>query len=256
MRRNVVFAVLVASLAIAASSPAAGQRWSWPEKPENLQVLGPEVAGQRLRQVMTGFTRALGVRCSHCHVGEEGQPLSAYDFPSDANPNKDRAREMLRMLTSINGHLAKIEPSGSERVNMWCHTCHRGRPRPTTLEEELRAAHAAGGAAAMAAKYGELREQFHGRGTLDFGERSLNALGYELLGAGDVAGALVAFRKNAEQFPASGNVWDSLAEAYLADGQRELAEIYYRKALELDPTNENALEKLRELRIAIEPAKP
>ncbi len=54
---------------------------------------------------MKGFTRALGVRCSHCHVG--GNPLSTYDFASDENPNKGRAREMLRMLNSINEHLQK-----------------------------------------------------------------------------------------------------------------------------------------------------
>ena len=33
--------------------------------------------------VMPGFTRALGVRCSYCHVGEEGESLSTYDFASD-----------------------------------------------------------------------------------------------------------------------------------------------------------------------------
>ena len=255
MRSAAVVPSLVLAV-LAGASVAAAQSWSWPEKPENLKVLGPEIAGQRLRQVMTGFTRALGVRCSHCHVGKEGEPLSTYDFVSDENPNKERAREMLRLLGSVNGHLAKIEPSGAERVNMWCHTCHRGRPRPTTLEEELRDAYRAGGAAAMSAKYAELRERFYGRGALDFDERSLNQLGYDLLGAGDQEGAIAAFRLNADQFPGSGNVFDSLAEAYLASGRRELAEIYYRKALELDPENENALAKLRELRGGIEPAKP
>ena len=86
---------------------------------------------------MIGFTRALGVRCSYCHKGEEGKPLSAYDFASDDNPNKNRAREMYRMLGDINDHLKKIEPSGDKRGNMWCHTCHHGRPRPMTLDEEL-----------------------------------------------------------------------------------------------------------------------
>ncbi|MCH8836510.1 MAG: hypothetical protein IIA60_01780 [Candidatus Marinimicrobia bacterium] len=70
----------------------AQDQWSWPEKPENIQVLSKDWPGSRLRPVMTGFTRALGVGCAHCHVGEAGKPLSTYDFPSDANPNKDRAR--------------------------------------------------------------------------------------------------------------------------------------------------------------------
>ena len=89
------------------SFPVQAQQWSWPEKPQNLQVLPSDWPGSRLSAPMRGFTRALGVRCSYCHDGEEGQPLSAYDFASDANPNKDRAREMLRMLGSINGHQKK-----------------------------------------------------------------------------------------------------------------------------------------------------
>src|SRR5215469_2763158 len=113
------------------------ESWSWPEKPKNLQVLPKDWPGSRLQPVMIGFTGALGVRCPYCHKGEEGKPLSTFDFASDENPNKDRAREMLRMLGTINDRLQKIQPSGDQRVNMWCHTCHRGRPRPTTLEEEL-----------------------------------------------------------------------------------------------------------------------
>jgi len=243
-----------ASLALSLALPAVGQEWSWPEEPKNLKVFPPEMKGERLRAPMVGFTRALGVRCSHCHVGEEGKPLSTYDFASDENPNKERAREMLRMLQSINDHLKKIEPSGAQRVNMWCTTCHRGRPRPTSLSEEMREAYDAGGAAAMTARYRELREKYYGAGTLDFGEGGLNSFGYQLLRGGDTAGALAAFRLNVDEHPDSGNVWDSLAEAYLASGQRELAEIYYGKSLELDPGNENALAKLRELRSTVEPA--
>ena len=66
---------------------------------------------------MRGFSRALGVRCQYCHVGEEGQPLSEFDFASDDNPNKDRAREMLRMLGTVNDHLDKIERSGDQAVH-------------------------------------------------------------------------------------------------------------------------------------------
>jgi tetratricopeptide (TPR) repeat protein len=196
---------------------------------------------------MTGFTRALGVRCSHCHVGEEGQPLSSYDFASDGNPMKATARRMLQMLGDINGHLAKIEPSGLERVNMWCHTCHRGQPRPLTLGEALTEVYRADGLEAAVARFRELRQRYYGTATYDFSERSLNGLGYELLEAGEGEAAIAILRLNTEQYPESGNVWDSLAEAYLRAGRSEVAEVYYRKALELDPDNANAVAKLREL---------
>src|SRR5262245_23208203 len=196
---------------------------------------------------MTGFTRALGVRCSYCHVGEEGKPLSSYDFASDANKNKDRAREMLRMLGDINDHLKKIEPSGDQRVNMWCHTCHQGRPRPMTLEEELGEVYRKSGATAAVERYKALRTKYDNRGAYDFGEGPLNTLAYDLLAKKDFEGALTIFRLNASTFPVSANVWDSMAEGYAAAGRKELAEIYYRKSLELDPENKNALGKLREL---------
>jgi len=239
-----LLAILLFGLTVVAT---AQERWQWPEHPKNLQVLPKDMTGEQLRPVMIGFTRALGVRCAHCHVGKEGEPLSTYDFPADDNPNKNRAREMLRMLKDINAHLAKIEPSAPVRVNMWCGTCHRGRPRPTTLVEELRAAYTDGGAGAAIAHYKQLRDRYYGRGTVDFSERPLNEFGYELLGKDDVDGAIAMLRLNAEQFPQSGNVWDSLAEAYLKAGRTELATIYYRKSLELDPDNENALAQLKKL---------
>ena len=96
------------ALLLAACLPASAwsqDDWKWPEKPKNLQVMPKEWTGKKLSPVMRGFTAALGVRCTHCHVGEEGKPLSTFDFASDANPNKDRAREMYRMLGDINEHL-------------------------------------------------------------------------------------------------------------------------------------------------------
>ena len=236
------------ALALAAPAVATAQEWSWPERAENLKVLPADFPPERLSAVMRGFTRALGVRCTYCHVGEEGQPLSTFDFASDENPKKDIARTMLRMLGVINDTLATIDPSGPKRVNMWCHTCHRGRPRPTTLDEELAEIHAEEGIDATVAAYRELRERFYGRGAFDFGENSLNMFGYALLEEGRAQDAVEIFRLNVEHFPESANAWDSLGEGYLAAGDRTQAESAYAKSLELNPQNENAREKLSEIR--------
>ncbi len=184
--------ISLAFLAVVFSATSLGQQdqWSWPEKPKNLQVLNKDWPGSRLRPVMTGFTRALGVRCSYCHLGEEGKPLSTYDFASDQNPNKDRAREMLRMLGSINDHLKKIEPSGDKRVNMWCNTCHRGRPRPMTLEEELGEQYRLKGVDIALSHYQDLKKNYAEKGAYDFSERSLNNFGYEVLEKKDTAAAI------------------------------------------------------------------
>jgi len=227
---------------------AAQTSWSWPEKPENLQVLPEDWPGSRLRPGMTGFSRALGVRCSYCHVGDEGASLSSYDFASDDNPNKERAREMLRMLGSINDHLKNIEPSGDQPVNMWCHTCHRGRPRPMTLEEELGEKYRLEGLEPALAHYSELKERFFGAGAYNFGENALNAFGYQVLQNEDVEGAITVFSLNTEKFPDSPNVWDSLAEAYLAAGDSENARRYYSKSIELNPRNQNTIDMLEKLK--------
>ena len=245
-------AIGLASIAVIAMTltlySEAQEPWSWPEKPKNLQVLPKDWPGSRLQAPMQGFSRALGVRCSYCHVGEEGQPLSTYDFASDENPNKDRAREMLRMLGSVNNHLRKLKPSGDQRVNMWCHTCHRGRPRPMTLGEELGETYRAKGLDAALAHYADLKKNFYGKGAYDFGESALNELGYAMLRKGDSAGAIGILARNAEQFPKSANTWDSLAEAHMKAGHKKLAEQYYQKSLKLDPQNQNAKEMLKKLK--------
>jgi tetratricopeptide (TPR) repeat protein len=245
----------VTSFAILLSVPARAQdKWSWPEKPTNLQVMPKDWPGSRLQPVMTGFTSSLGVRCSYCHKGEEGKPLSTYDFASDENPNKDRAREMWRMLGDINNHLKKIQPSGDTRVNMWCHTCHHGRPRPLTLSEELAEQYRTKGIQAVLDHYADLKNKFYGRGSYDFGEAELNGLGYVILEK-DAAGAVQVFKLNADVFPQSGNVWDSLGEAYLKAGDLKNSEDSYKRSLALDPTNENAKAELKKIREAMEKPK-
>lgn len=235
------------ALLLYAVSPALAQQWSWPEEPENLQVL-EGFSGRQLAPVMRGFTAALGVRCSYCHAGEEGEPLSTYDFPSDDKRTKETARTMLGMPSDINDTLERIERSGDQAVNMWCHTCHRGRPRPMTIKEELGETYRAEGIEAALARYDELREEFHGRGAYDFGEAGLNNFGYALLREGDVDGAVLVFEKNVELFPESSNLYDSLGEGFMERGDTELAITNYERSLELEPRNRNAVEKLKELR--------
>jgi tetratricopeptide (TPR) repeat protein len=237
---NAALALLIAA------SAANAQDWQWPENPKNLKVL-EGFDGKKLSPVMRGFTRALGVRCTYCHVGEEGKPLSTYDFVSDANPNKDRARGMLRMLGSINDQLKAIPASGERRVNMWCHTCHAGRARPFTLEEELHETFNKSGLQPTLARYRALREKYYGKAGYDFSERSLTSFGSDLLREGSTDAAIEIFRLNAAEHPQSTLVWDNLAEGYLKAGKPRLAAIFYRKALELEPENENAMAKLKEI---------
>ncbi len=79
-------------------------------------------------------------------------------------------------------------------------------------------------------------------------ESQLNSLGYRLLGMKKVKEAIEIFKLNVQAYPASANVYDSLGEAYMINGDKELAIKNYQKVVELNPQNTNAVETLKKLR--------
>lgn len=78
-------------------------------------------------------------------------------------------------------------------------------------------------------------------------ENALNIVGYMLLKEGKVDAALEIFKHNAATYPDNTNLHDSLAEAYAVKGDLQNAITHYKKSLQLDPINANALEILRHL---------
>ena len=71
-------------------------------------------------------------------------------------------------------------------------------------------------------------------------ERAINDLGYKLLRMKKLKEAIEIFKLNVETYPKSANTYDSLAEAYTANGNMKLAIENYKKALEVDPKYPNA----------------
>jgi glyoxylase-like metal-dependent hydrolase (beta-lactamase superfamily II) len=80
-----------------------------------------------------------------------------------------------------------------------------------------------------------------------FDEAEFNQIGYQLMGQNKVKEAIEIFKMNVEMYPGSWNVYDSLGEGYMTDGQKELAIENYKKSLELNPDNINAKEVLEKL---------
>jgi CubicO group peptidase (beta-lactamase class C family) len=79
-------------------------------------------------------------------------------------------------------------------------------------------------------------------------ETDLNDWAYRMLnGGGKKKEALEIFKLNVRLYPASANVYDGVAEAYEANGDRELAVKNYERSLELDPSNTNAVQHLKKL---------
>ncbi|HEY0018703.1 MAG TPA: c-type cytochrome [Longimicrobium sp.] len=215
---------------------------------QNLQVLPKDIPHDELIAVMRNFTSSLGVRCTHCHVPYEGGPPDSLNFASDAKPTKDVARGMMRMVREINGDLLPDVPNlGENPMQVGCMTCHRGAPRPVTLEDSLGTVARRMGVDSAVAAYGALRRQYYGRGTYDFGERSLSTLASRLTAEGRAADARRILELNAEQFPSSAGAAFELGRAYEAAGDRARAITQYRRALTIQPNNRQAQERLRAL---------
>jgi hypothetical protein len=91
---------------------------------KNVQALKNMPAG-RLAGVMNGWTKALGVKCNHCHTPGA--------WEKEDLPAKQIAREMMALTSRINNESFKeIKNLKSERPSISCYTCHRGAAKPET----------------------------------------------------------------------------------------------------------------------------
>jgi tetratricopeptide (TPR) repeat protein len=100
-------------------------------------------------------------------------------------------------------------------------------------------------AAAAVKQYHELKNTQPA--AYDFSENELVGLGYQLIGMQRLNDAIQVFRLSVETYPQSYNTYDSLAEAYMDNGDKDLAIKNYEKSLQLNPKNTNAVEKLKTL---------
>ena len=91
---------------------------------KNIQQFKGVPAGRLLLIMNLGYSRALGVTCTHCHVEQ--------DFASEDKRPKRAAREMAAMHRMINEQLGKMQNLASKpderAIN--CSTCHRGAIDP------------------------------------------------------------------------------------------------------------------------------
>jgi tetratricopeptide (TPR) repeat protein len=78
-------------------------------------------------------------------------------------------------------------------------------------------------------------------------EGRINGIGYNLMQQKKFSEAIALLKLNIEFYPKSWNAYDSLGEAYMTNGEKDLAIANYKKSLELNPQNSNAREKLKKL---------
>ena len=92
---------------------------------ENIELFGKMPAGRLLRVMEMGFSRSLGVNCTHCH--------DPNDWASEEKHSKQISRDMMAMVGNINNELlAGISNLENDKPAINCTTCHRGEVVPAT----------------------------------------------------------------------------------------------------------------------------
>jgi cytochrome c-type biogenesis protein CcmH/NrfG len=75
----------------------------------------------------------------------------------------------------------------------------------------------------------------------------MNRIGLDLLRLGKVEDAIIVLKQNVIDYPTSFNVYDSLGEAYMVAGDKEMAIINYRISVQINPNNRDGVAALKKL---------
>jgi hypothetical protein len=123
---------VIGGLAVAVCVCASATAFKAPDvQYTNLKVLPKNISSKDLQGIMVDdFQDGLGVTCSFCHANAaDGHGL---DFASDAKPEKEISRQMMRMTIGINKKYLMIRhPTiGSAGLVVSCNTCHKGEAFP------------------------------------------------------------------------------------------------------------------------------
>jgi hypothetical protein len=126
---------LVVFCSFAMVSGAAKDHDPGPGLYKNLKVLPKNSSGELVNRIMIDeFEDALGVGCGFCHASMPGS--EKLDYASDAKPEKEIARTMMRMTLRLNKKYFMVpKPSiGDPALIVSCQTCHRGNAHPENGE--------------------------------------------------------------------------------------------------------------------------
>lgn len=242
MRRSLLAAaILVATLFNGRSAAQI------PDEFTNLQVLHDTLSRQTLIRTMKGFTRALGVRCEFCHVGDPARGLSSFDFASDENKHENIARTMLRMVRNINEEQLTALPF-REGIKVECMTCHRGSKESRFIEDVLDTVQEREGRDSALAHYRKLRDKHYGGHTYDFSERMLLRFAEGMLDRNDTESAIAWTRLNITYYPESAFSYFQLGMIYAESDSTALAIANLEQALSIDPNIPPAIRMLSRLK--------
>ena len=97
----------------------------------NLKVLAKDIAPDDLYDMMEGFNTALGVKCNFCHAAKKDD-MEKLDYASDAKPEKESTRSMIKMTMELNDKYFHVQKPYSTKsvLAVNCISCHNGKTHP------------------------------------------------------------------------------------------------------------------------------
>ena len=101
------------------------------QKERNLKILPKDISDAKLDSIMQTYNIALGVNCNFCHVPMKNI-TDSLDYASDAEPMKENARKMMKMVIHINKTNFYFDKNEQPEYlhTVTCKTCHRGEAFP------------------------------------------------------------------------------------------------------------------------------
>jgi len=135
MKINKKFSIIIILAAVVIITAAATTDTSEPVHYTNLKVLSKNISTHDLQSIMVDdFEDGLGVSCGFCHANSKNG--HGIDFASDAKPEKEVTRKMMRMTLGLNKKWLKNKHPkiGDAALVVQCTTCHKGQPFPDGVE--------------------------------------------------------------------------------------------------------------------------
>ena len=80
------------------------------------------VAPDQIETTMQGFTKALGVQCSYCHVADKSATLKDYKWANDEEFGSLRHKRVAQAMLGMQNEVNK-----ESSVKFDCMKCHQGK---------------------------------------------------------------------------------------------------------------------------------
>jgi cytochrome c553 len=126
---------LLSAIVFITTTAMQQQQQQQEETPKNLKVLPKNISHDELEKVMRDWSTSLGVRCGFCHA--RNTETNKTDWASDAKPEKEMARKMMKMTAKINKKYFKMDKDDKKEGDamtaaITCVTCHHGSAHPNS----------------------------------------------------------------------------------------------------------------------------